>query len=479
MVLRSAQEYIEGIGKIDSKIYLGGERVNDVLDHPTTRTVIQANAKVYELSQEPQYREIMTAKSHLTGELISRNLHICQNTKDLEMRAEMALLTSQKLGTCNYRCPGCDVLNGLASITYEIDKDLGTEYYKRLMDFTRYLQKNDLAMSGGVTDTKGDRGKRPLQQDPDMFLHIVEKKPDGIVVRGAKQHQSGAYASDETLVMPTLACHEGEEDYAVAFAVANGTEGVTFICQYNPYTVERNTEADIHQLGNPIYGQRETSLVVFDDVFIPWERVFMCGEVQYTQAAIMRFAKMHRMNCGGACKVGFADLIIGATRMMAEFTGLTKVPHIITKLTRMVQISETSHGCAIAAAHKGTEEPEGSGIFLPNELFGNVAKLNTCYGFWEIMALAGDIAGGLPVTMPSERDLDNPEIGPYVEKYLKSAVSARKRMRLAKFIQNWVAGLHGVGTWQGAGSAEAQMLTLYRIFDFESRRAMVKELAGL
>jgi len=298
-------------------------------------------------------------------------------------------------------------------------------------------------------------------------------------VRGAKQHQSGAYAADETLILPGLACTKGEEDYAVAFAVPNGKPGITFISQYTPFSAERELAEDVAQLGNPIFGQRETSLMVFDDVFVPWERVFLCGEVDYTRDLIARFAKVHRMNCGGACKVGFADLIIGASRLMADYNGIAAAPHVMEKLTQMVAIRETSHACAIAAALKGREEPEGSGIWLPDDVYGNAAKLNTGHGFWELMKLAGDIAGGLAVTTPHEKDLENPETRGYVEKYLKAAVPAAQRLRLAKFLQNWVAGLHGVGTWHGAGPSQAQMLTLYRLTDFEAKSKMAKELAGL
>ena len=370
------------------------------------------------------------------------------------------------------------MLNGLASTVWEVDKDKGTSYYARLMEHLKYLQQNDLAMSGGMTDVKGDRSKRPAEQDPDMYVHVVERRSDGIVVRGAKQHQSGAYAADETLVLPGLACHRGEEDYAVAFAVANGSDGLSYISQYTPFTAERESAETVWHLGNPLYGQRETSIMVFDNVFIPWEQVFLCGEVEYTQRLISRFAKVHRMNCGGACKVGFADLIIGATQLMAEYTGL-RAPHIVDELTRMVRVRDTSHACAIASAHKGREEPIGSGIWLPDDAYGNVTKLNTCYGFWEIMALAGDIAGGLVVTTPHEKDLENPETSEYVKKYLKAASPADKRLRMAKFLQNWVAGLHGAGTWHGAGSAQAQMLTLYRITDFEEKKRLAKELAGI
>ena len=478
-MIRTAEQYLEGLSRRQPCVYLGGKRVEDLASHPVTKTVVDATAKVFELTLDPQYHEVMTATSHLTGERVSRNLHVNRGVADLERRAEMALLTSQKLGTCNYRCVGCDALNGLASITWEVDSDRGTAYHQRLMDYLRFLQRGDLALSGGMTDSKGDRSKRPAEQDPDSYVHIVERRLDGIVVRGAKQHQSGAYAADETLILLSLACIKGEEDYAIAFGVANATPGITFISQYTAFSAERELAEDAAHLGNPIFGQRETSLMVFDDVFVPWERVFMCGEVEYTRHLITRFAKMHRMNCGGACKVGFADLIIGATRLIAEYIGVAGAPHVIEKLTEMVAIREVSHACAIAAAFKGMEEPQGSGIWLPDDVYGNVAKLNTAHGFWEIMKLAGDIAGGLVVTMPHEKDLENPETRGYVEKYLKAAVPAAQRLRMAKFLQNWVAGLHGVGTWHGAGPAQAQMLTLYRLTDFEAKKRMAKELAGL
>ncbi|MFC1919942.1 4-hydroxyphenylacetate 3-hydroxylase N-terminal domain-containing protein [Chloroflexota bacterium] len=478
-MLSTSKAYKERLSKLRPKIYIGGQRVQDILDHPVARTVVEANATVYDMALDPRYRDVMTADSPLVGDKINRSLHICGSTNDLEMRAAMARLTSQKLGTCNYRCPGCEVLNGLASITWEMDRDLGAEYHHRLMEFAKYLQNNDLAMSGAITDVKGDRSKRPMNQDPDTFVHIVERCSDGIVVKGAKQHQSGAYVSDWTMVLPTQAYREGEEDLAVAFAVPNGTEGMTYIGQFNAYSAERMQAQDSFELGSPVYGQRETSLIIFDNVFVPWDKVFLCGEVKYTGTAVARFAKVHRVNCGGACKVGFADLIIGATRLMAEYLGTENTSTIVDKLTQMIQQRETWYACAIAATHKGKEEPEGSGVFVPDDTYSNVAKLNTSRGFWELLALAGDIVGGFVVTMPSERDLKNPETKEYLEKYLRVKVPAEERMRIARFLQHWVAGLHGAATWHGAGSPQAQKMTLYRLFDFEEKKKMARELAGL
>jgi len=478
MAIVTEDAYRERVSQLTPRLFIGGTKVEDLSAHPITKGVIDATAKIYELTQDPQYADIMTARSHLTGEPISRSLHIHQNPQDIEKRLEMARLSSQKLGTCNYRCPGNEMLPGLAATTWEMDRDKGTEYHKRFTEYLKYVQGADLVASGSVTDTKGDRSKRPGDQDPDSYVHVVERKSDGIIVSGAKQHATGAYAADENLILPGLSCRKGEEDYALAFAVPNGSDGMTYIGQYNAYSVEREYAEDIRRIGNPLYGQRETCLIVFDRVFVPWERVFMCGETDYTQVFISRFAKTHRMNCGGACKVGFMDLIIGATQLIAEYHGLARASHIVQKITRMIQLRATSLACAIASAHLGQEEPVGSGVYMPEETMSNVAKLNTNDGFWELMALAGDVVGGIGVTMPSEGELENPEINNYIEKYFKSSAPAKQRLRMVRFLQNWIAGLHGVATAQGAGPSQNEMLVLYRITDLEKMKRMAFELAN-
>jgi len=479
MRMMTAEEYKASVQKMKVNAYLNGRKVENLNANPVTRSVVEATAKLYELAADPGHEGVMTASSHLSGGKINRNLHVNCSPADLERRADMALLTSQTLGTCNYRCVGCDALNALASVTFEVDRAKGTEYNRRFNAFLQGTQEKDLAVSGAVTDAKGDRAKRILEGDPDMYVHIVKKKSDGIVVRGAKMHQSGAFAAHETVVIPGGALRKGEEDYAVAFAVPNSAPGITYILQYNPLSAEREQAEDIFQLGNPQFGQRETCLMIFDDVFVPDEDVFLAGEVEFTGSLIQRFAKTHRMNCGGACKVGFADIIIGAAQLAAEYAGTDKASHIREAITQMVRISEASHACAIAAAVKGKEEPLGSGVYMPDDLFGNVAKISTAHGFWQIMALAGDIAGGLVVTMPSFKELKNPATQGYMEKYLKAAVPAEKRMRITKVLQNWTAGLHGPGTWHGAGSTQAQMISLHRAANLEEKKRIAKKIAGI
>jgi 4-hydroxybutyryl-CoA dehydratase/vinylacetyl-CoA-Delta-isomerase len=478
MALITSQQYLDSMKKLNPRVYIGGKWVKNLLENPVTKSMVMANSMIYELAEQPENKEVMVATSHLTGEPVNRNLNVARNIHDLDMRQEMALLTSQAVGTCNYRCVGCDALNSVAATTWEMDRDLGTKYNERFNKWLAYAQKNDLAVSGAITDAKGDRKKRPTQQDEkDVFLHLVEKRDDGIVVRGYKVSQSGAIGSHETLVLPGGGLKDDEGEFALAFAVQNSVPGLSYICQYNAYSAEREMFGDeIEELGNPVYGQRETSTMVFDNVFIPWERVFLCGEAKYAGRMVTRFAKAHRMNCGGACKVGFADAIIGGTLMAAEYIGVEKVPHIQEKIIDMVRLSETSHACAIAAAMRGREEPKGSGVYLPDDLFGNAAKLNIAHGFWEIIKNAGDIGGGLVVTMPRLKDLKDPEVGPTLKKVFGAAAPAEKRLKVAKFLQHWAAGLHGAGTWHGAGAPQTQRFMFTVLTDFEKKKKIAKKL---
>ncbi len=480
MALKTAKEYLDSIKKMKPRVYIGGKWVTNLLKNPVTKSMVMANSAIYGLAEDPAHKEVMVATSHLTGEPVNRNLNVARNIHDLDMRQEMALLTSQTVGTCNYRCVGCDALNSLASTTWEMDQTLGTKYNERFNKWLAYAQANDLAVSGAITDAKGDRKKRPSQQDEiDTYVHLVEKRDDGIVVRGIKVSQSGAIGSHETLVLPGGSLKEGEEKFALAFAVQNSVPGLSYICQYNALSAEREFCDNEDELGNPLYGQRETSTMYFDNVFIPWERVFLCGETKYCGKMVTRFAKAHRMNCGGACKVGFADLIIGGTMMAAEYIGVEKIPHIQEKIVDMIRYSETSHACAIAAAMRGREEPKGSGVFLPDDLFGNAAKLNIAHGFYEILKNAGDIGGGLVVTAPRLKDLEDPEVGPVLKKAFGAVAPADKRMKVAKFLQHWTAGLHGVGTWHGAGAPQGQRFMFTLLTDFEAKKKMAKKLMGM
>jgi 4-hydroxybutyryl-CoA dehydratase/vinylacetyl-CoA-Delta-isomerase len=482
MPLMRPEQFEESLSEITPRVFMNGKRVENVLTNRNTRTVVEANKASYEWALDPRYRDIMTCHSPLIDDTVNRYTCVSASIEDLVKKAEAGTFTAEMLGTCIYRCVGYDAFHSLASTTWEMDRDLGTEYHPRFLDYLKMVQRKDLSVAGALTEPRGRRDeKTPQWSDPYLSLKIVDRTNKGIVVHGAKINISGAYASHELVVLPQAAHFKGEEDYAVAFATPVDAKGITFVCQYTPYSAERDMADDVEELGNPVFGQRETSMVIFDHVFVPWERVFHCGEYPYSIKLVTRFAKTHRMTCGGTCKVGFMNQIIGAAKLIQEYKGLEKATHINEELMEMVVLRETGRACGLAAAQKGAEEPPGSGVFLPDELMGNVSKLNVCNAFWHMMALAGDIGGGLIVTLPSLKELKNPEVKDYVEEYYRfgSDEPTENIMKVHKLLQNWTSGLHGVGTWHGAGPVMAQKIMLQRVIDYEHEKNLVKRTLNL
>jgi len=456
--------------------------VEDLFANKNTRTVIESNKASYAWALDPDSRDIMTCYSPLVNEVVNRYTHVSRSPEDLVAKAQAGTFTAERLGTCIYRCVGYDAFHALASTTYEMDQDLGTEYHPRFLEYLKMVQRNDLSVAGALTEPRGRRSQKTLDwPDPFLSLKLVDKNKEGIVVRGAKINISGAYASHEIAVLPQSAHQPGEEDYALAFAVPSDAEGLTYVCQYTPYSAERDLADDLEELGNPVFGQRETSMIIFDNVFIPWERVFHCGETRYSGRMVARFARTHRMTCGGTCKVGFMNHIIGACKLIQEFKGLENVTHINDQLTEMVVLRETGRACGLAAARMGSEDPPGSGVFLPDEIMGNVSKLNICNAFWRVMALAGDIGGGLIVTMPSLKELKNPEVKDYVEEFYSfgSDEPTENILKVHKLLQNWTAGMHGVGTWHGAGPVMTQKIMLQRAVNYDHEKQLVRDLLQL
>lgn len=482
MALMTPEQFETSLKDRNPKVFMNGKRVESVLDNPNTRTVVEANKASYQWALDPAYRDIMTCYSPLIGETVNRYTHVSSSIEELAAKARAGTFTAEMLGTCIYRCVGYDAFHTLAATTWEMDQQLGTQYHPRFIEYLKMVQREDLSVAGALTEPRGSRKKKTLDwTDPFLSLKVVEKNKDGIIVRGAKINISGAFASHELVVLPQSSHSEEESEYAVAFATPTDAKGITYICQYSPYSAERDQADDIYELGNPLFGQRETSMVVFDNVFVPWERVFHCGEAKYSGKIVMRFARTHRMTCGGTCKVGFMNQIIGACKLVQEYKGLEKVSHINEQITEMVVLRETGRACGLAAAQLGGEDPPGSGVFLPDEVMGNVAKLNICNAFWRTMALAGDIGGGLVVTMPSLKDLKNPETSAYVEEFLSfgSDEPTENIMKVHKLIQNWTAGQHGVGTWHGAGPVQAQKIMLQRIVNFDHEKELVKRTLKL
>lgn len=481
MPLKTREEYIESLRRLKLQVYMFGEKIDNPVDHPIIRPSMNSVAMTYELAQHPEYEDLMTATSNLTGEKINRFTHLHQSTDDLRKKVKMQRLLGQQTASCFQRCVGMDAFNAVYSTTFEIDKKYGTSYHKNFIEYMKYVQREDLTVDGAMTDTKGDRGLSPSQQaDPDLYLRVVERHPDGVVVRGCKAHQTGIVNSHEVLVMPTIAMRPEDKDYAISFAVPTDAEGIIII--YGRQSCDtRKLEGSEIDVGNSEFGGHE-ALVIFDDVFVPNERIFLNGETEFAGMLVERFAGYHRQSYGG-CKVGVGDVLIGAAALAADYNGVAKASHIKDKLIEMIHLNETLYSCGIACSSEG--HPTLAGNYEIDLLLANVCKQNITRFPYEIARLAEDIAGGLMVTMPSEKDLRDPKIGHYVEKYLKgvNSVSTENRMRVLRLIENLTLGTAAVGyrteSMHGAGSPQAQRIMIARQGNLEHKKALAKKIAKI
>lgn len=475
-------EYIDSLKEKNMKVYVMGEKVENTITHPIIEPSLNSVGMTYEMAQDEEHEELMTATSSLTGKKINRFTHIHQSTDDLIKKVKMQRLLGQKTASCFQRCVGMDAANAMFSTTFECDQAHGTDYHDRFTKYWEMVQENDWVVDGAMTDPKGDRGKSPSQQsDPDMYLRVVERRADGIVVRGAKAHQTGMVNSHEVMVMPTVAMKEADKDYAVAFSISVDTPGILMIYgRQSCDTRKLEPNADI-DLGNKQFGGHE-ALVVFEDVFVPTERIFMDGEYDFSGMLVERFASYHRQSYGG-CKCGVGDVLIGATALSADYNGVSKASHIKDKIIEMNHLNETLYSCGIACSCQGKKT--ASGNYYVDTLLANVCKQNVTRFPYEISRLAEDIAGGLMVTLPSQLDFDNPELRPYIDKYLKGidGVSTEDRMRVLRLIENMTLGAAAVGyrteSMHGAGSPQAQRVMIARQANVEHKKECAKKIAGI
>ena len=375
-----------------------------------------------------------------------------------------------------------DAFNAVYSTSFEIDEKYGTEYHARFKKFLEMVQEKDYTVDGAMTDPKGDRSKAPHQQkDQDVFVHVVERRADGIVVRGAKAHQTGSINSHWHIIMPTIAMGEADKDFAVSFACPSDADGLYMIYGRQSCDTRKLEEAADVDLGNKQYGGQE-ALVVFDDVFIPNEYIFMDGEYDFAGMLVERFAGYHRQSYGG-CKVGVGDVLIGAAAVAADYNGAHKASHIKDKLIEMTHLNETLYCCGIACSAEGKKTEAGN--YQIDLLLANVCKQNVTRFPYEIVRLAEDIAGGLMVTMPSEADFNSPEIGSYCHKYFKGvdSVPTVDRMRILRLIENMCLGSAAVGyrteSMHGAGSPQAQRIMIAKQGNLEHKKQLAKTIAEI
>lgn len=476
--IENGADYIRSLRGRNLKVFLFGELVEEPVDHPMIRPSINAVAETYDLAvREP---EIATARSPLTNERVNRFLHIAQSAEDLVAQNMMQRRLGQNTGTCFQRCVGMDAFNALHSVTYEIDEKHGTSYHERLKTFLSSMQERNYVVGGAMTDVKGDRSKAPHEQeDPDLFVHVAKRNEDGIWLTGAKAHQTGCINSHWIIAMPTMRLGPADEDYAVVAAFPVDAPGITYI--YGRQSCDtRSMEGGSIDVGNADYSGQE-AMVVLDEVFVPWSHVFMDGEYEFAAMLVERFTCYHRRSY--VCKTGVGDVLIGAAAQAAEHNGVDKASHIKDKLVQMTHLNETMYAAGIASSHQA--RPTKSGCYLNDDMLANVCKHHVTKMPFEIGRLAQDLAGGLVSTAPSEKELNHPELGALLSKYLKGRadVPTEARIRILRLIENMTMGRNAVGylteSLHGAGSPQAQRIQIGRQMALDYKKRLARRLAGI
>ena len=474
----TSEDYINSLRDRQLKVFLFGELVEDIVEHPMIRPSINAVAETYDLAQRNP--ELASEVSPFTNERVNRFLHIAQSKEEVVKQSQMQRKLGQLTGTCFQRCVGMDALNSLYSTTYEMDQKHQTNYHERFKEFMTEMQRQNVVIGGAMTDVKGDRSLAPHQQaDPDLFVHISKRTEEGVYITGAKAHQTGCLNSHWLLVMPTMRLTENDKDFAIVGAIPVDAKGITYI--YGRQSCDtRSMEGGSIDVGNAQFGGQE-AMVIFDNVFIPNELIFMDGEYEFASMLVGRFTCFHRRSY--VCKSGVGDVLIGAAATVAEYNGVEKASHIKDKLVEMTHLNETIYGTAIASSHQA--KPTESGAYLPDDMLANVCKHHVTKYPFALAQLAQDLAGGLVATLPSEQDFKNEEVGKLLDKYLKGKadISTENRMRILRLIENMTMGRNAVGylteSIHGAGSPQAQRIQMGRYMNIEAKKTLAKKLAGI
>jgi len=474
MGVMTKNEYIDSLRQLSTTAYMFGEKITNVVDNPRLRAGIESTGATYELAELPEYRDMMITHSPLIDAPINRFNLPPASIEDLVYRVKINRALGNYVGTCHQRCTGMDCMCALSIVSYDADQKYGTNYHDRVVEFIKYMQTNDYTGNAAVTDVKGDRSLSPQDQpDKDVYLHVVEKRSDGIIVRGAKAHQTGSLSSHELIVLPTRALKKGEEEFAVAFAIPADTEGVIHVVGRSSLDTR---EVDGCDCGNTRYSKYAPT-VIFDDVFVPWDRVFLCGEVEFAAELVMRFSAFHRQSHGG-CKAGKIDCMAGAALCMMEYNGTGRVSHLKEKVIDMIHRAETLYGCSIAASYEGKQEP--SGIYFIDPVLANASKIHEGREMAEVTRLMIDVAGGFVADLPSDRDFENPEIGPLLKKYLKGAkdVPSEKRIKMFRLVEKLaMESADTISDIHGGGSPAAHRLTIFRESNIDTKKNAAKRLA--
>lgn len=455
MGLMSPEQYKDSLN--DGRVlYYKGEKIEDVAQHSELSVCVESMAVDYHMAHDPKYKDLALVYDEKLGEDISRYFHVPRDGEDLVKMLDL-IIEATRLGDGYIPLAhdiGADALNAISITTATMGNQ---DYIDRIENYRTFLKKEDLAVVAAVTCVKGDRLLRPSdagQDNPDTYVRVVEKNEKGIIVRGAKAHISGAAYANEFFVIPCRAMTEADADYAVAFAIQANAKGIKQIA--------RPVKTQIGPLEFPIERPVRVitdSLIIFDDVFVPWDRVFLCGEWQHAAMMVYNFAVMHRRT-GSAYRIPLTEQFVGAAQAIAEYNGVDKAPHVREKMTDLVIYLETLKALARAAC---LDPVVHGGIPIPNPVTTNIAKYHFAHNYHDVVKIIQDLAGGLLVTAPTYKDYQHPDLKEDIEKYLvgKAGIPTEHRLRMFDLIRRITRSELEAIVLHGEGSMQAERMTIY------------------
>jgi 4-hydroxybutyryl-CoA dehydratase/vinylacetyl-CoA-Delta-isomerase len=481
MALMTGQEYLRTIkARRPMDVWFRGEKITDPSEHPALKSSLQTIMTIYDLAHHPKFKDMLIVKSHLTGEDCNLYTSPLMSREDAIQKTRLARSLAEVLGCCTFRCTGSEAISGLYPLTYDMDKVLGTDYHERFKNWLKNVQAKDLTITAALTDVKGDRKLKPEdQKDKDMYLRVVERRDDGIVIRGAKVNQTGILFGHEFVIVPTAAMTEAGKAYAVSCAVPADSPGVSYALGRTPFDARlTGDEYDDIDMGKK-YGDHQAMLVC-DDVFVPNERVFMCEEWEFTPLLIEYFTAVHRLTAG-ACKSGGVSLLLGVTKVVADSINVGKISHIRSKLAEIGITAETLYSLSLSAGFEGFKHE--SGAWIPNSLLAHAAKYQATILPHNVVRYLREIMSGTGETFPAARDLLEGKMSEKLQKYLmpaKEGMTPEDRLRIYRLAENMARGSNwSAMAIHGGGNTEAARLMAYRHINLDKLAKLAEVACGI
>ena len=478
--LMTSADYRESLRRYKPVVYVDGRLIESVVDAPCLQPGVNALGVSYDFAHEPTMAPLMTAQQSSRGKTVNRMLHVDESAGDLLNKLEAVRLLCQETG-CAQRYLAHDALNAIGQVSARIDDATGSrEHGARFAAYLQRVQDEDLSLGIAMTDAKGDRSRRPHQQaNPDAYVHVVERNAKGIVISGTKAIVTGAPYMHEFLVMPCRNMGREDADFAVCCAVAVDAPGITIVAR------PAGRPGDKVEHGEPLFSRRygqSTGVVIFDQVFVPWERVFYAGEWEHSGALTYHYATHHRHSCIGA-RAGFGDLLIGAGALMCEANGLDpgETTNLREPMVELIKITEGFFACGVAASVYATRD-EHSGSFMPEPVFANIGKLLLATQIYDMHRLAHEVSGGLIVALPGPDEDHNPATAATLAEVLRAnpAVPYDKRIEVARFVEDLTAsyqgGWYSVISLHGGGSPAAMKQEIWRNYPVGDKVRLVERL---